>query len=318
MSRPPYMSPFGYGQRNNFGGGLGGILSSLFSGGGFGNLFSMIGNLFSGNSFSSGNPYAGNSWSPSYTPSSASNYDSGFRDPVDPYMAPTGSNSFPPASLPPAALNNDVGTVPVIPPATGVVPSDYTPPAPVLPHATRGDTAHGGDDGHNHGDDEIPPATTAPRDPRQTAIQTRPDSLTAEESRRIGNWTRAQIGMQNTPIWRPFYSRFKACRPDCEPIEYNVHRNGGGRSCHHSDRAIDVFGFRCRDGSTHRAIQSSANSGPFADLVNCMVGPGRAPGTSSVRGSRQIGLYALWHNGSDVTQGHKNHGHFSIGCGGFY
>jgi hypothetical protein len=114
---------------------------------------------------------------------------------------------------------------------------------------------------------------------------------------------------QAAPIWKPFLRRFNQCAPGCRPIRYNAHRSNT-RLCHKNGRALDVFGMRCHDGSVHMAINSGRTNGRFAQLVNCMSGPSR--GGFHLRN----GLGCLWHNGSAITEGHRDHAHFSIGCNG--
>lgn len=118
----------------------------------------------------------------------------------------------------------------------------------------------------------------------------------------------------NKPIWVPFYTAFKNCEPDCEPVEVGIHRHdpGDGRqSCHYSDRAIDVHSMKCKGQSREiKAIQSSEYNGRFAKLVQC------------IRQTQRKHIpKVIWHSGGGgQTQNHEDHGHFSLTCygGRFY
>ncbi len=116
-----------------------------------------------------------------------------------------------------------------------------------------------------------------------------------------------QNHQQRSAIWKPFLKRFNECAPGCRPAAgYQVH---GARMCHAVARAIDLFGIECDDGKTYKAIKSGRDTGRFAEVLNCMFGP------SNGRGFRiKNGLALLWHNGRDITKGHHDHAHISIGC----
>jgi hypothetical protein len=112
-------------------------------------------------------------------------------------------------------------------------------------------------------------------------------------------------GCGSWPICSPFYKALKACEPTCEPINYTSYNNrgDGGRSCHNSGRAIDVFGIKCSD--TGKSYMAIGNSQRFRDLIKC---------------SRQKGLVVLYRNKNPhkcgITQAHYDHAHFSIKCHG--
>jgi len=105
-------------------------------------------------------------------------------------------------------------------------------------------------------------------------------------------------------VWGPFYDKFKKCRPDCEPGQFNIWRNDPG-SCHSVGAAVDVFSMKC-GGTVHTALQN----GQFADLVACMRGTEKGPK-----------MFAIWHqcfkncSPANKTNYHVDHSHFSVGCG---
>ncbi len=106
---------------------------------------------------------------------------------------------------------------------------------------------------------------------------------------------------QTAPVWPTFVRAFKRCAPGCQPVNYHAFGSRGGkRTCHTSGRAIDLHGMRC--GNQHYASQGR---GRFEQMVKCM---------------RRQGLKALYFNGRDITAGHQDHAHFSIGCynGSYY
>jgi hypothetical protein len=115
-------------------------------------------------------------------------------------------------------------------------------------------------------------------------------------SRGRGGAGRALVGYRSgagAPVWGRFIATLKSCKPGCVPVDYNAYR-GGGFSCHNSGRAIDVGGIAC-GGSTHYAL----GQGQYASFVSC------------ARRSMKV----LYRDGrGDLTTGHYNHGHFSIGC----
>ncbi len=297
----PYQSPFDnyYGQQSQS--GLGSIISmiaSLFGGGnngGFGGLSNLFGNRNSSNTFQGG-------------PNDVS--------PTTDFPAGNPPGQVAPDVLPPSDMAGEPDFLPGTPPLTQappVAPPIATTGAPDFPAGNPPPDVLPADMGRT---DPPPPATLVPRNPRDGAVVTRPDSLTPDETRRIQQQHRVNLGAQRTPIWGPFYARFKQCRPDCEPIGYSVHRSrsrNGRPSCHHSDRAIDMFGMACRDG-VHMAINSTKTSGPIAILTNCMMANKRPAPGKNLRVHE--GLGCLWHNGPDIRLGHQNHVHFSIGCGG--
>lgn len=98
---------------------------------------------------------------------------------------------------------------------------------------------------------------------------------------------------QEAPVWRPFMNGLAQCAPGCQPVNYNAYRNQRV-SCHGSGRALDVGGLRCGR-TTHMAI----NRRKFEEVVRCM------------RGKMKKVIYR---NGSHITEGHRDHGHFSLGC----
>jgi|GEM_PF-4275581 len=104
----------------------------------------------------------------------------------------------------------------------------------------------------------------------------------------------------STPIWAPFARNFAICAPGCQPAQIGIHRPpNGARSCHHSDRAIDVGAMIC-GGTVYRAI----NGGRFTQMVTCMR-------------SKMTTLYQQAHKRHlGVTLAHYDHAHFSIGCYG--
>lgn len=115
-------------------------------------------------------------------------------------------------------------------------------------------------------------------------------------------------GTAGAPIWEPFTQKLKACRPDCRPQEFGIWRPSDPTSCHYSGAAIDLHSIRCGD-TVYRAIDSSKDSGPFADLVTCM---------RSDKGGGH--LFAIWHQcfkncAPNKTAYHMDHTHLSIGCG---
>jgi hypothetical protein len=154
------------------------------------------------------------------------------------------------------------------------------------------------------------PRTNVRPSPRQNAVTTVPDVLTPPQQAVVRRLNEDERKAQLQPIWHPFYKRFKTCRPDCEPIGYHAKRPSA--MCHNNGHALDLDGMVCADGSRHMAVNSGRNSGVFAALVDCMVGqPNNPPKELRVK----AGLGGLWHNGSHIRLGHRNHAHFSIGCG---
>lgn len=103
-------------------------------------------------------------------------------------------------------------------------------------------------------------------------------------------------GNRGGDVWSPFLKDMAVCAPGCRPYDANVWRHDGGPSCHNVGRAVDVFGITCGN-KNYMAI----NRGRFEQFVGCM---------------RHQGLIVLYRNGRDITQGHHNHGHFSLGCHG--
>jgi len=110
------------------------------------------------------------------------------------------------------------------------------------------------------------------------------------------NIIHALVGFHQSsgPIWGRFIATLKSCSPGCVPKDYNCHRDGAF-SCHNIDHAVDVGAIVCK-GKTDYAI----DRGVYADLVTC---------------ARKKGLKVLYMQaGSDLTEAHHNHGHFSMGC----
>jgi hypothetical protein len=107
-----------------------------------------------------------------------------------------------------------------------------------------------------------------------------------------------------TPIWGPFARNFAICAPGCQPARMGIHRpEDGRRSCHHSDRAIDVGAMIC-GGRAYTAYTAR-----FGQMVACMR-------------QKMPTLYQQWHKRARYgdTQAHFDHAHFSIRCygGTFY
>lgn len=119
-----------------------------------------------------------------------------------------------------------------------------------------------------------------------------------------GRTTPMDRNQTSGPVWEPFYKKFKECRPDCEPANFNIWRNDPG-SCHSVGAAIDFFAMKCGD-TVHTALQN----GQVAELVTCMRG--------NDKGSP---MFAIWHqcfkncSPANNTSYHIDHAHFSIGCG---
>lgn len=110
-----------------------------------------------------------------------------------------------------------------------------------------------------------------------------------KKSRRSGGGSAS-----SAPIWGPFMSRFRQCAPGCSPWNYGTWGHRSKPTCHSTGEAIDVGGISC-GGKIYAAI----NRGRFATFVQCMA---------------KKGMRKLYFNGPDVTQGHKDHAHFSFGC----
>lgn len=124
------------------------------------------------------------------------------------------------------------------------------------------------------------------------------EQLPPKEITRIRAANGAERSAQKAPVWNPFIKALKVCAPGCEPIQYSAYR-GHGKTCHRTGTALDVFGIKC-GGRTYMAI----NGGKYAEMVKCMKGKMKK---------------VLYRNGRDITLGHHNHAHFSIGCyGGTY
>lgn len=100
-------------------------------------------------------------------------------------------------------------------------------------------------------------------------------------------------GSDKDPIWIPFMTLLEKWQPelDCKPIWYNVYRPG--YTCHSERRAIDVSLIRC----DNRYI--GAFDADFKDLIDF---------------ANNNGMCALFHDGGDKTNGHRDHGHFSKDC----
>jgi hypothetical protein len=107
-----------------------------------------------------------------------------------------------------------------------------------------------------------------------------------------------------TPVWPTFARNFEICAPGCQPARMGIHRpEDGRRSCHHSNRAIDVGAMIC-GGRAYTAYTSR-----FGQMVACMR-------------RRMPTIYQQWHKRARYgdTQAHFDHAHFSIRCygGTFY
>lgn len=114
-----------------------------------------------------------------------------------------------------------------------------------------------------------------------------------------------------TPIWGPFYAKFKKCALEvtgsskCEPYNYGIYRPSS--MCHGVSRAIDVHAMRClpESGEGQAVIHTALQNGKFAQLSECM---------------KRDGMKTIWHqcfincNPFNVTNHHYDHAHFSIGC----
>jgi hypothetical protein len=112
---------------------------------------------------------------------------------------------------------------------------------------------------------------------------------------------------QKWPVWTAIKRYWPQCAeeigmPSCIPYNYHSQENRGGRSCHNSGRAADIHAMDC-DGHIYWAI----NNGPFERMVMCM----------------KRHMTVLWHfcdpsfsSCRTATEWHRDHGHFSIGCGG--
>ncbi len=100
---------------------------------------------------------------------------------------------------------------------------------------------------------------------------------------------------QSAPIWAPFTAALGRCAPGCVPVQYSAFGQRPHPTCHTQGRAIDVFGFNC-GGHVYMAI----DRGRYESIVQCMK-------------TKMKVLYRN-HPEQDVTSGHRDHGHFSMGC----
>ncbi len=124
---------------------------------------------------------------------------------------------------------------------------------------------------------------------------------------------KAKRADMRTPVWKTFARNFAQCAPGCQPVGTNVHRPHNGRkSCHHVDRAIDVFGMSCG------GKRYMSGSRAFGRMVSCMRGkmPTIYQQAHKIRAARARGERI---SAGLLTDAHYDHAHFSIGCyGGFY
>lgn len=148
---------------------------------------------------------------------------------------------------------------------------------------------------------EVEPAAAPPRVAAPVRPQARPAGLGVprRETPRtpvvVTARNAAERQAQDAPVWDPFMTAFAQCAPGCAPVQYAAYGTRGHASCHTSSRALDVFGMTC-DGRVYLAI----NRGRFEEMVHCM----------------QDKMKVLYRNHPDrnVTEGHRDHAHFSIGC----
>lgn len=200
---------------------------------------------------------------------------------------------------PPPDPVGDVGSVPTYrepenPPAPIDVAGEQPPQAAPAPEPLPGDGSRTGDVVGGAATPDVPPMT--PRPPAQrpgVGEPVRTEKPVPESAARIRAHNLDERKSQNAPVWKTFINNFNQCAPGCEPANYASYGHRDHMSCHETGRALDVFEMRC-NGQVFKAI----NNGRFENMVTCM----------------KKKMKVLWHNGRDVTLGHRNHAHFSIGC----
>ena len=130
-------------------------------------------------------------------------------------------------------------------------------------------------------------------DKLQTALAVRQAAYTGNLDVEEERTPMPEIRGDRAPVWASFVSNFRKCAPGCVPADYETFGTRGKASCHNTGRAIDLGAIVC-NGRTYEAI----DGGRFTEFVGCM----------------KSKMKTLYHNGRDVTRGHHDHVHFSIGC----